>query len=56
MNALAAPGDIVKFTPKFKATPLVICNGELKVKNSDISKGKVVFSGTGNGSYEVIGE
>jgi hypothetical protein len=47
--------EVVKFSLPFKAKPIVICTGGLKVKSEDISKISVLFSGT-TGSYEIIGE
>jgi len=53
-TGMAAPGDAVTFTAPFAATPLVICNGGLKVLS--VTAEKVTFGGDAAGSYQVIGE
>lgn len=55
LTGFAKGGEIIEFTLSFKSRPLVFCTGGLTVKNKDIFKDKVIFSGT-SGSYEVIGE
>jgi hypothetical protein len=53
LSGFTAAGETIEFIPPFKSSPIVICHGGLK---ADVSKDKVVFSGTGTAFFEVIGE
>jgi len=54
LTGIASPGDSITFATPFKATPLVICNGGIKVLS--VTTDKVTFDGDAAGSYQVIGE
>jgi hypothetical protein len=56
INGIGAAGETVSFTPPFKAPPLIICHDKLKALPSDITPGKVTFSGAGTGIFEIVGE
>lgn len=56
LAGIAAPGETIEFTLPFKTRPLVICTGGLKVETEDVAIDKVTFSGTGDGTYEIVGE
>jgi hypothetical protein len=56
ITGYAYPNDTVEFTLPFKARPIVICSGGLKISDSDIKSDRIRFSGDGFGIYEVIGE
>lgn len=56
LTGLAAPGDVVQFTPPFRARPLVFCTGGLACEPDDVTPGQVTFGGVGRGQYRVIGE
>jgi len=52
----AAPGDTVALSPPFKARPLVVCSGGLKLVADGLAPDRLTFSGDGVGAYEAIGE
>ena len=52
----AFPCETIRFTAGFKCRPWIVCNGGLQVKINDASATRVKFSGTGEGSYEIVGE
>ncbi len=52
----AAAGETVRFTPAFRARPVVLCRGGIEVKLKDLSPAQVTFSGEGEGWFEVVGE
>jgi len=54
LQGIANPGDSVTFSAPFKATPLVICSGGLKVLS--LSSTQITFGGDAAGSYQIIGE
>jgi hypothetical protein len=56
LTGLAAPGETIPFTLPFKAAPVVLCSGGLAIKPADIRPTQVTFSGTGVGTYEIVGE
>ncbi|NLF93263.1 MAG: hypothetical protein GX564_05185 [Oligosphaeraceae bacterium] len=55
-SGLASPGETVRFSRPFKTRPLVVCQGGLAVSWQDISATQVTFSGSGSGTFSVIGE
>lgn len=52
----AFAGETISFTAPFKTRPWVVCHGGLQVKLDGVSASGVKFTGTGEGSYEIIGE
>jgi hypothetical protein len=53
----AAAGEVLTFSPAFRARPLVTCQGGgLAVKREDVGPAGVTFSGQGDGTYEIVGE
>jgi hypothetical protein len=52
----AAPGETVTFSQAFKARPVVLCSGGIRVDTKDTTPSQVTFSGEGMGFYEVVGE
>jgi hypothetical protein len=52
----AFPGETIRFSAPFKAPPWIVCHGGLQVNVDDIRAQEVKFTGTSEGSYEVIGE
>lgn len=56
LSGFASAGETVTFSLPFKARPVVVCGKGLSIKADDISSDKVIFSGEGQGYYEVIGE
>lgn len=52
----AFAGESITFSAPFKTRPWIVCHGGLQVKLDDASTSAVKFTGTGEGSYEVIGE
>ncbi|NPV47015.1 MAG: hypothetical protein HPY69_08645 [Armatimonadetes bacterium] len=56
LTGLAAPGDVVQFTPPFRARPLIICTGGLELERDGVTPGQVIFGGAGPGQYRVVGE
>lgn len=54
LQGLATPGDTLTFSTPFKATPLVLCSGGLKVLS--VSSSQVTFTGDHSGSYQIMGE
>lgn len=52
----AFPGESLRFAAPFSARPWIICHGGLQVKLDDVSPEGVTFSGSGEGSYEVVGD
>ena len=52
----AMTGDTITFSAPFKTRPWIICHGGLQAKVDDVSPSAVHFTGTGAGSYEVVGE
>ena len=56
LGGFASAGETVNFSLSFKTRPFVICGNGLQAKTQDITAEMVTFSGTGQGTYEVIGE
>jgi hypothetical protein len=56
LNGFATAGETVNFSLSFKTRPFVICGNGLQANTQDITAEKVTFSGSGQGTYEVIGE
>jgi len=56
LNGIARAGETVRFSPVFKARPIVLTQGGLKAPVADVTPSQVTFSGTGSGFFEVIGE
>jgi hypothetical protein len=56
LRGTAAPGESISFSPPFRATPLVFCTGALSVATADLTPDTAKFSGSGTGSYEIVGE
>ncbi|MGE0759105.1 MAG: hypothetical protein AB7O38_18960, partial [Pirellulaceae bacterium] len=56
LRGLAAPGTTISFTPAFRAPPLVHCTGGLTVARADVTANEVTFQGSGEGSYEIVGQ
>jgi len=52
----ARPGDTVRFSAPFRARPLVLCTGGLEVAPENLRPDRITFSGTGPGTFEVVGE
>ncbi len=52
----ATAGETISFSASFTTRPWVICHGGLQVKLEDVTAAGVKFTGSGEGSYEVIGE
>jgi hypothetical protein len=52
----AFAGESLRFSAPFQARPWIVCHGGLRVKLDDASASAVTFTGSGEGSYEVIGE
>lgn len=52
----AEPGEEVIFAAPFRARPVVLCTGGLRVQPSDLHPDRLRFSGTAPGSYEIVGE
>jgi hypothetical protein len=52
----AFAGESVSFSAPFKARPWIVCHGGLQATLNDTRANAVTFTGTGEGSYEVIGE
>jgi hypothetical protein len=52
----AFPGERIGFSAPFKARPWIVCHGGLQVTLDNTRANAVTFTGTGEGSYEVIGE
>ncbi len=51
----AAPGESLSFEP-FRAPPLVTVGGGLRVQPENVTPTRVLFSGEGPGTYEIVGE
>ena len=56
LTGLASPGETLTLTPTFRARPVVIAHPPLSVRPGEIARDRVIFSGDGPGTYEVIGE
>lgn len=56
LSGRAAPGDVLQFTPPFRARPLVFTDGGLDVFASEVTPTEVRFGGVGLGEYRVLGE
>ncbi|NLO05564.1 MAG: hypothetical protein GX131_07005 [candidate division WS1 bacterium] len=56
LTGMAAPGETVAITPALRARPLVICTGGLAARYEDTLPHCVTFTGTGSGTYEIVGE
>jgi hypothetical protein len=56
LRGTAHPGETVRFSPAFKAMPLVLCTGGLRVSLADVSVTQAKFTGDGPGGYEIVGE
>lgn len=55
LSGIAYPGDTITFSTPFKATPMVICNGGLKIDS--VSPTSVTFlNGDEGGNYQIVGE
>lgn len=52
----AFAGESIRFSAPFKTRPWVVCQGGLQASLDDVRVDGVTFTGTGEGSYEVIGE
>ena len=52
----AEPGEEVVFTAPFRARPIVVCTGGLRVLSTDSHPDRIRFSGSTSGSYEIVGE
>ena len=52
----ATAGETISFSAPFTTRPWVICHGGLQVKLEDVTAAGVTFTGSGEGSYEIIGE
>ncbi len=55
-SGLAVAGETVSFSQPFRARPLVLCSGGLRVRLRDVARDHVTFSGRGQGSFQVVGE
>lgn len=56
LRGTAQPGESLEFSPPFRARPMVLLSGGLRVNGPDLSAERAQFSGTGPGSYEIVGE
>lgn len=56
MIGAAAAGESIAFSVPFKARPVVVCHGGLKVKTEAVTTTGVTFAGEGAGFYEIVGE
>jgi hypothetical protein len=56
LTGLAAPGDVLRFTPPFRARPLVFCDGGLDAYTGEVTPTEVRFGGVGWGGYRIVGE
>lgn len=56
LSGMASSGETLRFSLPFKRRPLVLCGGGLNVETGDIKRDEVVFSGNGNGWFDIIGE
>jgi hypothetical protein len=52
----AFPGESIRFSAPFESRPWIVSSGGLQVTLENTSATGVKFTGTGEGSYEVIGE
>jgi len=52
----AFAGESLSFSAPFKARPWIVCHGGLQVTLDNARANAVTFTGTGEGSYEVVGE
>jgi len=52
----AAPGETVRFTPAFRARPVVFCTGDLRAEGPAVLPDRVTFSGKGIGAFQAAGE
>lgn len=52
----ALPGETITLTPAFRVHPVVTCSGALAVAPGDVSTTQVKFTGSGPGSYQIVGE
>ncbi len=54
VRGTAHPGETIRFTPPFKACPLVFCAGGLTT--TSVTASAVVFGGSGPGAFDAAGE
>ena len=54
LRGTAYPGETLRFSTPFKARPIVLATGGLKIKG--VTPTEAQFAGDGPGGYEVIGE
>jgi hypothetical protein len=56
LRGTAYPGETLDFPQPFQARPLVLCTGGLAIPPGNLTPTSLRFSGTGAGTYEVVGE
>jgi hypothetical protein len=52
----AEPGEELIFAAPFRARPVVVCTGGLRIQPSELHPDRLRFGGTAPGSYEIVGE
>lgn len=52
----AEPGEEIVFSAPYRARPLVLCTGGLRIAPADLHPDRIRFTGTAGGTYEVVGE
>ena len=56
VRGTAHPGETISFAPSFKARPLILCSGGLRVSPAGATAEQVTFAGEGPGAYELVGQ